>query len=264
MVQKLTVRRPTFDFTDLPVRWVGGSTLGTRYGNAGHVFIPLGEQFFIDTVRGFRDELDDDELRADVTAFIGQESVHRRAHEQLWAVLVDQGVPVEAYADVISSIRSIERFVPPRLRLSVTAALEHYTAAFGLSFLTEDLASAVPDEMARLLAWHGLEELEHRSVAFDVLQTVDDGYALRVAGFVVASVMLAVVPAVGVVMFRGSPARGRTVAPGSASSTDLVGMSCRLAVRMGRHLASYLRPGFHPRDLEMPAEAEVWSAAMAS
>ena len=69
------------------------------------------------------------------------------------------------------AIRSLEAHLPATFRLSVTAALEHYTAAFGSAFLTEDLHDAVPDEMARLLAWHGLEELEHRSVAFDVLRT---------------------------------------------------------------------------------------------
>ena len=53
----ITVRRPTFDLADLPRRWVGGSALGTWFGNAGHVFIPLGEQFFIDAVRPFRERL---------------------------------------------------------------------------------------------------------------------------------------------------------------------------------------------------------------
>ena len=264
MGQNITVRRPTFDFTDLPRRWVGGSGLGTAYGNAGHVFIPLGEQFFIDTVRGFRDGIDDPELRRDVSAFIGQESVHQRTHEQLWSILVDQGVPVESYAEVISSIRSVERFVPARLRLAVTAALEHYTAAFGLSFLTEDLAAAVPDEMARLLAWHGLEELEHRSVAFDVLQTVDDGYLLRVSGFAVASLLLMVVPAVGVVMLR--PDRSEPVAEPSERTSvgDLLGMTRRLSSRMGRHLLDYLRPGFHPAQMEMPPEADAWAESLAS
>ena len=33
------------------------------------------------------------------------------------------------------------------LRLAVTAALEHYTAVFGYSFLTEDLHTAVPNEI---------------------------------------------------------------------------------------------------------------------
>ncbi len=40
--------------------------------------------------------------------------------------------------------------------------------------------------MAELLKWHAAEEIEHKDVAFDVLQAVDDSYALRVAGLLVA------------------------------------------------------------------------------
>lgn len=207
----ITVRRPTFDLAGLPRHWLAGSALATAFGNAGHVFIPVGEEFFIDTVRAFRDRIDDPELAEAVTGFIGQEAVHRRTHEALWSRLRSDGVPVDAYAGWIRSVRSLERYVPTTVRLATTAALEHYTAAFGSAFLTEDLARAVPPEMARLLAWHGWEELEHRSVAFDVLATVDDRYAVRLAGFAMGTAMLSIVPVVGGrVVPAGGPLRIRT------------------------------------------------------
>lgn len=256
----ITVRHPRFDLSALPQDWLAGSRAATWFGNAGHVFIPVGEEFFIDTVRHFRDEVADPALRADVRAFIGQESVHRRAHEQLWGLLRDRGVPVDAYAAVVRRVRAVERVVPPALRLSVTAALEHYTAAFGVAFLTEDLSDAVPPEMARLLAWHGAEELEHRAVAFDVLQLVDDRYVVRAAGFAVASALLVVVPAAGVAMFgladlrRNRPAGGRAhLGPATASRRELAGMSARFLRSIGGHAMGYLRPGFHPDDLALPA-----------
>ena len=262
MASEITIRHPDFDLAALPHDWLGGSRLATHFGNAGHVFIPLGEQFFIDTVKQFRDQLDDDRQRRDVKAFIGQEAVHKRAHEQMWDLLRDRGVPIDDYAQVIDAIRSIERFVPARLRLSVTAALEHYTAVFGYSFLTEDLATAVPDEMARLLAWHGLEELEHRAVAFDVLRTVDDGYLLRIAGFAVATGLLVVVPLTGTAMFAVADRRRPTSSGKAAVGTGLQTMSARFVRRMSGHLADYLRPGFHPGDLTMPPEAAAWASAL--
>jgi len=49
----MTVRWPTFGFADLPRKWLTGSAVATHAGNAGHVCIPVGEEVFIDSVRGF-------------------------------------------------------------------------------------------------------------------------------------------------------------------------------------------------------------------
>jgi uncharacterized protein len=251
---RIFVRHPRFDFSDLPRHWLAGSPAATHLGNAGHVFIPLGEQFFIDTVKGFRDRVSDPALRRDVNAFLGQEAVHKRAHEDLWERLRSDGVPIDDYAAVIGAVRRLERVLPAPFRLSVTAALEHYTAVFGHSFLTEDLSAAVPDEMARLLAWHGHEEIEHRSVAFDVLRTVDGGYALRVAGFVFASGLMLAVPAVGGVMFALADPRARTALPTSETTRGpgLGAVGSRFLRRMAGHLVDYLRPTFHPGSTEAP------------
>lgn len=265
-METITVRRPTFDLEDLPRRWVGGSRLGTWFGNAGHVFIPLVEQFFIDSVRPFRDDLDDAELRRAVSAFIGQEAVHARVHTAVWDQLQDQGVPVEQYAGLITGFRRLaEAHVPPALRLSTTAALEHYTAAFGRAFLDEDLDGVLPTGMGELLRWHGAEELEHRSVAYDVLAEVDDDLALRVAGLVLGSALLLVVPGVGVALFAASDlVRGR-VRPGARlPDRRLLGMGGRLLARFARDVASYVHPSFHPGDDPPPASYDTWRASQPS
>lgn len=261
MPGQITVRRPQFDLSDLPHDWIAGSRLATHFGNAGHVFIPLGEQFFIDTVKAFRDRIDDGEQRRDVNAFIAQEALHKRAHEQVWDLLRQRGVPVDGYAGFIDAVRSVERILPPAFRLSVTAALEHYTAAFGHSFLTEDLHTAVPDEMARLLAWHGLEELEHRAVAFDVLRAVDDSYPLRLAGFAFATGLLLWVPLVGTAMFAATDRTPRPPARAQARP-GLRRMSVRLARRMTRHVIEYVAPGFHPARMRVPEQAAQWAATL--
>ncbi|HEX4903214.1 MAG TPA: metal-dependent hydrolase [Acidimicrobiales bacterium] len=259
----ITVRRPIFDLADLPRRWVGGSALGTWFGNAGHVFIPLGEQFFIDAVRPFRERVGDAALRREVAAFIGQEAVHARVHESIWDELRAQEVPVDAYAALIARGRAaLEPVVPAELRLAITAALEHVTAAFGRAFLDEDLEGVLPEPMAALLAWHGAEELEHRSVAYDVLAEVDDDLALRVAGMAVAVALLLVVPGTGVALFATSDlVRGRLRPGVRLPDPALLGMTARFLRRLGGELVRYVGPSFHPDADPLPASYERWRAS---
>lgn len=258
----ITVRRPTFDLSDLPRWWVGGSRLGTWFGDASHVFIPLGEQFFIDAVKRFRDRIDDHDLRRDVASFIGQESVHSRAHEAVWVRLREHGVPVDAYAAAIQSFqRGLGSLVPAELQLATTAALEHYTAAFGRAFLEEELDEVVGAEMAALLRWHGAEELEHRSVAFDVLAEIDDDWGLRVAGLAFATALLAVVPAVGVALFAAATARAGGIPVPRLPNPRLIGMSTRFLAGVGREVARYAAPAFDPRAQPEPDAYHHWLVA---
>jgi predicted metal-dependent hydrolase len=68
-----------------------------------------------------------------------------------------------------------------RFRLSLIAAIEHYTAVLGDWILNADaLEGAGTDEvMLDLLRWHGAEEVEHRAVAFDMYQHVGGKGAVR-------------------------------------------------------------------------------------
>lgn len=255
----ITVRRPRFDLADLPRWWVGNSRLGTWFGDAGHVFIPLGELFFIDAVKAFRGQIDDDGLRREVASFIGQESVHSRVHEAVWDQLREHGLPVDRYAQLITWFReTVGPHLPDELQLATTAALEHYTAAFGRAFLTEDLAAVTGEEMAALLRWHGAEEIEHRSVAFDVLAEVDAGYGLRLAGLALGTVLLTTVPLVGVAMFAAEDLRRGRVRSPRLPNVPLVGMAGRFLGRVATDVARYATPSFHPGHDPEPAAYHRW------
>lgn len=260
----ITVRRPTFDLADLPPRWVGGSRLATWFGDAAHVFIPLGEQFFIDAVRGFRDRVEDEDLRHELSAFIGQEAVHARVHESVWAQRRESGVPVDTYAALIQRFQEVlAPLVPDDLKLATTAALEHYTAAFGRAFLTEDLAPIVGSEMAALLRWHGAEEIEHRSVAFDVLALVDEGMPLRLAGLLLGTALLTTVPAVGVALFAADAVRRGRIRLPRRPDPRLLALGTRLLGDVGREVARYVAPGFRPGDGAPPRAYDDWLAEIA-
>ncbi len=135
----------------------------------------------------------DDRLRADVIGFIGQEAVHSQAHDDVLPRLRELGLdptPYTAQVDWFFEKLLGDRTLPPGRprqwwlmeRVALIAAIEHYTAFLGDWVLNaEELDRRGADPvMLDLLRWHGAEEVEHRSVAFDLFVHLDGGYRRRV------------------------------------------------------------------------------------
>ena len=78
----------------------------------------------------------------------------------------------------------------PETSLAITAASEHFTATLAEGAFKHQVLDACDPRMKELLAWHAAEEIEHKAVAYDVLQTIDPSYRLRVLGLAMATVML--------------------------------------------------------------------------
>jgi predicted metal-dependent hydrolase len=184
----ITPRRPGLHFDDVPRHWFGGHAIATHGANALNLLFPDGERFFVRSVRRYLDHVDDDQLREDVRRFIEQEARHGVEHEHFFAALEGQGFVVRPMlrAYKFLAYKVIERAAPPVLRLSATAALEHLTATFARLALSRDFLDHAHPTMRALLRWHAAEEIEHRAVAFDVLQRVDPRLRTRAAGMVVA------------------------------------------------------------------------------
>ncbi|MES0872574.1 metal-dependent hydrolase [Sinimarinibacterium thermocellulolyticum] len=183
---------------DLPAEhiadWNKGSVHLSQFMNTLSIFFPVGERFFIDAVRQYRDQITDPELQKAVTAFIGQEAMHGREHEEYNALLfarVPEAAQVERF--VFALLENVKK-LPPRMRLSATIALEHFTAIMADGLLGDErLLDGAEPHFARLWRWHALEETEHKAVAFDVWDTVmgrgTAAYLERSAGMVLATVI---------------------------------------------------------------------------
>src|SRR5881394_2082308 len=80
----LVVRRLLIDLeAPFERRWNGGDAFRSAYFNALSMSFPVGEQFFIDSVRNGVKTLPDgarDGFEAQVQGFVGQEATHRRIH----------------------------------------------------------------------------------------------------------------------------------------------------------------------------------------
>lgn len=80
----------------LPRHWHGGNAFKSHLFNAMSVLFPDGERFFIDSVRLFREQVTDDELKEQIRGFIGQEGHHSREHLEYSQRLRELGYDIDA------------------------------------------------------------------------------------------------------------------------------------------------------------------------
>lgn len=144
---------------------------------------PDGEDYFVRSVRHYRDRITDPALKRQVAGFIGQESVHGREHRALNDRFAELGYPTKRGERITRAALAFRtRVAPPISNLAVTAALEHFTATLAeiLLSMPEAQAEFGDDAVRDVFLWHALEESEHKAVAFDVYRAVGGGERLRV------------------------------------------------------------------------------------
>lgn len=146
------------------LNWHSWGPTVTQFFNTLSLFFPEGERFFINSVRKYRDRIDDPELQEAVRAFIGQEAMHGREHEDYNQKMVEAGLPVDTQEAIVSKLLDvISKYTPNALQLSATVALEHLTAILADILLREpDLIDDSDESYQRLWHWHALEETEQR------------------------------------------------------------------------------------------------------
>lgn len=163
-----------FKLADVPRYWFAGDPFLTRMFDALSLTFPDGERYFIQSVRLFRDQIQDPDLKQRVADFIRQEAQHGIAHDKMNQIMKDQGMPVDQFIQRLNKVFNFElKYRSPQYNIAMTAAAEHLTALMAETFYgeKETLQDAHPYVRA-LFAWHAIEEMEHRDVAFDVMQQV--------------------------------------------------------------------------------------------
>jgi uncharacterized protein len=230
-------------FDDVPRDWFAGNTFATQLVNSINLLFPEGERFFVRSVKRYEKRIEDPELRAQMRGFYAQEGQHANAHERYFKAMRDQGYDIDAI------VKLAERLLRPRLLskqmcLSITVALEHYTAIMAELMYTDPFFARIEEPMRSLLLWHAAEEIEHKAVAFDVMKQVNPSYALRMGGYTIASVMLVLVWGLGTVRLmrqRRAPLGKVLRDIGEVLGNGVLGRKIFF-----RALRQYIRPSFHP------------------
>ena len=256
-------RRISFEesLKDVPRHFAAnGDLLHSHFAAGLSAVFPDGEDFFVRSVRHFRDDITDPELKRQVNGFIGQEAMHGREHRAFNNRLAELGYPtkqVEAITRKGLALR--ERIAPAKANLAVTAALEHWTATLAEHVLSTPETRELfgHHEVRNVFLWHALEESEHKAVAFDVYRAVGGTERMRIWTMRIISIGFVVGMAAQVavsLMFDRSAYNPRTL----WRSLRRFRRSPIFHSGLRRRLSEYNRRGFHPDDHDATGLVEQW------
>jgi uncharacterized protein len=150
-----------------PRWWHGGRPEASAFYNALSATFPVGEAFFVESVRKFRDGAEP-RLAEEIKAFTTQEVIHSREHLAFNRRAADSGYDLTRLEERVEMRLAITRTKPPIVSLAATMGLEHFTAILAHEILSDPRHFAGADPAtAALWKWHASEEIEHKGVAYD-------------------------------------------------------------------------------------------------
>jgi len=178
----MTVRKfQSEDYANSHKYWFANNAVLSLAASVFSIYIPRGEKFFIKSVRYFEDQIGDPDLKEKVSDFIKQEANHYQAHDKFNESMKDKGVDVDAELRTAERMFSLlEKWLPKKTQLGITVFAEHITATGAKQMLKRpEIAKHQDPEVRKLWEWHAAEEIEHKSVAFDVYEAMGCGYIHR-------------------------------------------------------------------------------------
>jgi predicted metal-dependent hydrolase len=181
---QLKPRRVQFDFQDSPLHWIPDDPFSSHLINGINLLLPSGELWFCRVYNKALPLVTDPVLRADVEGFIRQEAIHSRAHSKAEQFLWAHGMETDEFREKIEWLfetvlgeaplglqflqnRLLEKYWLV-LRVGIIATIEHFTGVLGQWAMDNKSWDRADPVMADLFRWHLAEEVEHRTVAFDL------------------------------------------------------------------------------------------------
>ena len=129
----------------------------------------------------------------DVVRFMKQEGMHTCAHEK-WneRIMLEYGHPMDVSEKRVTyALKGAAKNLSPLNQLAITTCLEHFTAGLGHVLLGTQLGrqwvKKVREPHRSMWIWHGIEEIEHKNITFDVYKAVGGSWLRRALWMLVVS-----------------------------------------------------------------------------
>lgn len=246
-------RRPNFNFNEnYPKHWLGGSPFKTHFLNSLTIIFPTGEKYFIRSIKNYLNQIESQLLKEEAKLFIKQESEHFKEHEKFFKILTDQGYQYTNLVGMLDKIVAniLEPYLDDKTNLSITAGLEHITALLSEISLEENFLESAPQKLQDLFNWHAAEEIEHRAVAFDVLQAITQSYGKRIQGIIIGYVIISIFSALSTsyLLYQDKELfKFKTI----KDFSDIFFFDEKLFFKAIKIFMRYLSPDFHPNNEEL-------------
>lgn len=235
--------------------WNKRSKFLTHFLNGLSAYFPPGERFFIDAARHYRKDVEHIEwLHKNLLGFIGQEVSHGQMHDLYDKALVDAGFPADKLEQFVKvALDFIHKNASPKFQLGLTVAAEHYTATMANYLLSSDILENADEAYAVLWKTHAIEEIEHRSVTFDIHEMVGS-YPNRMVTYFLASLIL--MP-VFVITQIGYIIKDKSVSVFDLTEwTKFIRIFSEMLYDMYPEMIKFCSPGYHPDEMKICRQYE--------
>jgi hypothetical protein len=218
---------------------------------------------FVNSVNYYKNQITDKDLRRAIQAFAGQELMHGKIHEEFNAFLAQRVPDAQKYCDELEAacIRRETRAnkKSPYINLAVTVALEHLTATMATGLLErESMLESIDPEIRNILIWHSIEEIEHKSVAFDVYNAVKGPYMLRVIAMLSATAVLTYQTSRYMIKLLRKDGQLFNLPMAFSFFQTSFGLKGYFTSMIGKYF-SYFKPSFHPAQEDNTELLAKWS-----
>lgn len=258
----ITVRRPQFNPQAIKRHYFANSPVMSHMLTALSSTFPIGEQFFVHSVRNVRDRVQDEKLQAEIAAFIGQEAMHSKAHAEFNDAWRRDDYNLDNFQAWLARHDERIKKAPYRAQLAVTCAFEHFTALLGGYILRHpEVLKTLDDDAVKLWVWHAIEEIEHRAVAYNTYQAVYADHKLR------KNVMRAVTTSFASLAFYSA---SRLFMQDKWKSLPKIGgnllgtyLLVKMLIQLIPEYLAYYKDDFNPEEIDYSKEVTYWKARLA-
>ena len=258
----ITVRKLQFNPKLIHRHYFANSPIMSHLLTALSSTFPIGEQFFVHSVRNVRNKVNDEKLQAQIAAFIGQEAMHSKAHAEFNEAWRSDDYNLDRFQAWLARKNDYVKNLHPKIQLAITCAFEHFTALLGGYILRHpEVLATLDEDAAKLWIWHAIEEIEHRAVAFDVYQAVyGDDKIRRMIMRSVTTGFASLTFYSATRLFLQDKAKSLPKVGGNIFGFYLLG---KMFIQLMPEYLSYFKADFHPAKIDYSKMVNYWKEHLA-